>query len=70
MSDVEAPRTIRCDFPGCGEVVQEKNYGDGWPGWSSLHGINLNGNHKPQFCESCTAKIMEFIDPDDIPKVG
>lgn len=55
-------RTVYCDIEGCKQKHEEKSYGDGWPGWGQLHGINLNGNVAPMLCPKHLEYIADFVD--------
>ena len=46
----------------CHRVQQEALPGGGWVGWFGLHGVVLNGDPDPMFCEECKPDIMNLID--------
>lgn len=54
------PRKVICAV--CGKERQERNYGEGWPGWGQLNGIILNGDENPYLCEDHLAMTANFVD--------
>lgn len=53
-------RTIVCDV--CGNEYRESGAGDGFPGWSGINGVALDGIHDPKLCPECTKSVMNFVD--------
>jgi len=53
-------RSIRCDV--CGIVEGEVVEGAGFPGWSSVHGVSLNGVANPALCRDHTSVVMKMLD--------
>lgn len=53
-------RKFICDV--CEDEYQEKNFGDGAPGWGQLMGIIFDGAQNPTLCPAHLAILAESLD--------
>ena len=53
-------RTIQCAVCKTSEV--EKKHGDGFHGWGSLEGIELDGEANPTLCQRHLAHVADYLD--------
>lgn len=53
-------RIIKCGK--CSTEEREEVPNAGWPGWSCIHGVHLNGVDNPNFCPACTSALMAVVD--------
>ena len=56
-------RTVYCDVPGCKEQFQEMVYGQGFPGWGAIQGIQNRETGTVQFmlCPECLNRVKKFV---------